>query len=377
MKAGTRNAKYTVGDFVRFMNEVAPEKLAQPWDNIGLLAGDAGSSLRRALFCIDLTEPVAKEAARRKCDLVMAYHPPIFKPVSRLVAGANSPAASVFGCIRDGIAIYSTHTALDAAAGGTNDVLAELCGLTSVDSLEIADSAEPAQCKLVVFVPVSSIDGVANAMFAAGAGRIGEYEQCSFRAEGTGTFKGGDSTSPAVGTRGRFETVAETRLEVVLQKRQLAAVVRALIAAHPYEEPAFDIYPLLTPPARGIGRIGALPPGTELKKLARQLKRKSRAVTVQLVGDPETTLKRAIIVAGAGGSLPFKAVLGPGDVVITGEIRHHDALAVDRHGACAIALNHWSSERPTLGRLAEQLEASLKGVRALVSEEDREVFQPV
>ncbi len=367
--------RVTVGAVCSAMERIAPPALAQEWDNVGLIAGDTQSGVRRVLLCIDLTAAVAKEAIRRRADLVLAYHPPIFKPIATLRAQGGGAEAAVFWCVRDGIAVYATHTALDAVDGGTNDVLAGLCGLGATQPLEWVDDPQNRECKLAVFVPRAHLEKVSGAVFGAGAGRIGEYERCSFRQEGQGTFLGGENTHPTIGERGQLETVEEVRLETVVPVTRLPEVVAALRGAHPYEEPAFDIYPLKGRPIRGIGRVGSFPRPIKLFELAASLKRGIGAAPVQVVGERGQRVKRAVIVAGAAGSLPFRVGLGGGDVVVTGEIRHHDALAIARCGAAAVALGHWASERPVLAPLAQRLGAALPGVRCTVSGADGDPFQ--
>ena len=214
-------------------------------------------------------------------------------------------------------------------------------------------------------------------MFGAGAGRIGDYTRCSFRSSGQGSFLGGEWTRPAVGTPGQLEYVDEIRLESIVRANDLAAVISALRAAHPYEEPAFDIYPLKAEPLRGIGRYGRLSHPVALAKLARKLKKATQAEGAQIIGTADRLIHRAIIVVGAAGSLPFRIPLLPNDVIVTGEIRHHDALAIDRCGCTAIALGHWASERPVLEPLAERLSAALPGVTYIISTADQDPFRTI
>jgi dinuclear metal center YbgI/SA1388 family protein len=360
-------------DVCAALEAIAPTRLAQKDDNVGLIAGDGRARITRALLCIDLTAAVAAEAKATPVELVVAYHPPIFRPIQRLVARSTRQEDVVFDCVAHGIAIYTPHTALDAARGGTNDVLAEVCGV--VDAQPLERPIGPArQHKLVVFVPAEHEDRVADALFAAGAGRIGAYESCSFRAPGTGTFFPTASANPVIGAQGRIERVAEVRLEVVCDTRRLAAVLDALRGAHPYEEVAFDVYPLSDVAALGIGRVGRFARPVTLARLVARLKRRTGARCVAFVGDPEARCARAVIAVGAAGSLPFSQPLGPGDVIVTGEMRHHDALALERRGACAIALSHWSSERPALAALGAALEARVPGLSARLSQADREPF---
>ncbi len=369
-------AASTVAEFCRAMEVIAPTALAQHWDNVGLLAGDPADTITKALLCIDLTPEVVDDAITQHAHIVMAYHPPIFKPIATIRADSHDTDAALFRCIRHGIAIYSTHTALDAADGGTNDVIAGLCGIEVTTPLEYVDRPGSRESKVVTFVSEKDVEAVADAMFAAGAGRIGDYTRCSYRVDGQGTFFGGETTNPTLGERGRMEFIDEVRIETVVPNATLPDVITALVSAHPYDEPAYDIYPLSPPPIRGIGRVGRLPQPITLKKLAQRLKRKTRAASVQVVGDTEGEVFRAVIVVGAAGSLPFKSGVGAGDVIITGEIRHHDALTIRRHGCSAIALGHWASEQPTLSVLADRLSTALTGIAVSVSRADSDPFGP-
>ncbi len=373
----SKSQSTTLAEFAAAMETIAPTGLAQEWDNVGVLAGDLNASIKRILLCIDLTHAVVDEAINGKFDAIMAYHPPIFKPLKSLKMPSHGTESIVYRCVRQGIAIYSTHTALDAADGGTNDVLANLAGVEITEPLEYVDQPGTNELKLITFVPEEALDSVSNALFAAGAGNIGDYSRCSYRLRGQGTFLGGQSTNPAVGQRGRLETVDEVRLEVVIPAKKLPEIVAALRATHPYEEPAFDIYPLKSKQVRGIGRVGKLPKPIALSKLAQLLKKKSGATCVQTVGDPQREITRIIAVAGAAGDLPFKMKLEKTDCIITGEMRHHDALTVQRRDCTAIILGHWASERPALASLAERIREKLKRVDVALSESDRDPFEPI
>ena len=364
-----------VADVCDAMEAIAPCGLAQEWDNVGLLVGDPSARVRRVLTCIDLTPDVVDEAIKKKADVVMAYHPPLFKPVARLRADSHGTDAVVFRCIKHGIAIYSMHTALDAADGGTNDVIAELCGCKETEPLETIGEPGVDECKLVVFVPKENVEAVAGAMFEAGAGHIGDYSHCSYRLAGRGTFLGGASTRPAIGKRGRLEQIDEIRLETIVPTKRLPQVVSAMTRANPYDEPAFDIYPLKPRPTRGIGRIGELSKPSTLSRLAKRLKRSTQAACVQTVGLNNCDVSRVVIVVGAAGSLPFKIPLAPNDCIVTGEIRHHDALTIDRAGCTAIALGHWASERPVLAPLTTRLRERLPGIAIEVSSGDHDPFR--
>src|SRR5687768_887093 len=242
---------------VHALNEIAPTRNAEAWDNVGLLAGDPAQDLARAMLCIDYTPDVAREAAAARCDLIVAYHPPIFDAIKRVTADSL-----IFDAIRRGVAIYSPHTALDVADGGTNDMLADAIGIAAEDRgpLRLIEP-KASQYKLVTFVPEKDLKDVSDALFAAGAGRIGDYAMCSFRSPGTGTFFGQEGTNPTVGSAGRLEEAPEVRLETVMPIARLTEVLAALREAHPYEEPAFDLVQLAAPPEKlGQGRLGDMEP---------------------------------------------------------------------------------------------------------------------
>jgi dinuclear metal center YbgI/SA1388 family protein len=356
-----------VADLMRAMEHIAPTRFAAAWDNVGLIVGDASSELTRVLLTIDCTRAVLEDAVRGGFGAVVSYHPPIFEGQKRFLAG--SPA---FEAARAGIAIVSPHTALDVADGGTNDVLADALGMTDRAPLRPVQAPEVAY-KLVTFVPAEHADAVSRAVFDAGAGRIGKYSSCSFRAPGTGTFFGEEGTSPAVGRAGRLEQAAELRLETVVPIDR-ADVVRALRAAHPYEEPAFDLVRLSAPPeGRGLGRVGNVPRAT-VRELAERVKRALGVDHVLVAGSLEREITRAAVCAGSGADLVTDALRAGAQLLLTGELRHHDALAATAAGLDVLCTRHSTSERPALAVLQRRLSELLPGVTVERSREDRDPF---
>jgi dinuclear metal center YbgI/SA1388 family protein len=361
-----------VADLARAMEDVAPPHFAAEWDNVGLLVGDAGAPLSRVLLTVDCTRDVVDEARRRLCEAIVAYHPPIFAGLKRLVA--PSPA---FEAARAGIAVYSPHTALDAAPGGTNDVLADLLGIEARSPLRAAGgggAGGAARLKLVTFVPAGSVAPVSQALFAAGAGRIGKYTSCSFRTPGTGTFFGEEGATPAVGKAGQLEEAPELRLETVVPEAALPAVVAALRKAHPYEEPAFDLVPLAEAPgAAGFGRVGTIAPAP-VHALAGLLKAALGASHLLVVGPVDRAVERVAVCVGSGGDLLADALAARADLFVTGELRHHDALRAAASGLSVLCTLHSTSERVALGALERMLAARLAGVDVSRSDADREPF---
>jgi dinuclear metal center YbgI/SA1388 family protein len=365
---------------VRLLENLAPLELAEAWDNVGLLLEPAGASERtivRALLTIDLTSAVLDEAERIDANLVVAYHPPLFKPLARV--RASHPGESVVArALSRGISVYSPHTALDAAPDGVNDWLAEACGPGETAPLVQAYAGErSAEIKLVVFVPKEHVDALRGALARAGAGVIGNYSECSFNLEGTGTFLGNEASTPSVGQAGELERAPEIRLEMVCPRRALPAISRALYATHPYEEPAWDVYPLSDKPrpGTGMGRSVRLTTPTPLSDAAERIKAHLGLRTVRVAaaerhrqGEKLATLA---VCAGSGGALFEKA---PGfDLYLTGELRHHDVLALNARGASVVLCDHTNTERGYLPRLRQRFETAAAGALEIyVSEADRE-----
>jgi len=358
-------AAMQVRDLARAMEAIAPTALAEPWDNVGLLVGDEEASVTRVMLVIDCTRAVVAEARNERCEAIVSYHPVIFEGRKRFVAG--SPA---FDAARAGIAVYCPHTALDAADGGTNDVLADAVGMSQRGPLRAAQPRD-AEYKLITFVPEGHVQAVSRALFAAGAGRIGDYSSCSFRVAGTGTFFGEAGTSPVVGQAGRLEEASELRLETVVPIGRAAEVVRALRAAHPYEEPAFDLVKLAAVAARGIGRVGPVAP----QKPGAVIERVKGALGVERVlaaGRLDRDVACVAVCAGAGGALLDAAIGARADLYLTGELRHHDVLRATDAGLTVVCALHSASERAALGPLADMLTRRLPGIAFVRTAADRE-----
>ena len=356
-----------LSNVVNLLEQIAPTNFAESWDNVGLLAGDPASSIRRILLTIDFTSQVVREAISQRADLVIAYHPPIFEPIKRLTA--KNP---VFTAISNGIALYSPHTALDVADGGTNDMLADVLGLIDRAPLRAA-SAEANEYKLVTFVPFEHVDKVSRALFAAGAGRIGNYTSCSFRAEGTGTFFGEPGTNPTVGKQGKLEKAEEIRLETVVPIARVDEVVRALRKSHPYEEPAFDLNQLAASSSGGMGRIGSLKSASRSAIFSR-IKRGLKINRLLIAGPRTGTLTRGAVCAGSCGNLVNDAIAGGAQLFLTGEMRHHDALKAAASGMTVVCALHSNSERPVLGRIQSKLKSLAPELKVALSRADGDPF---
>jgi dinuclear metal center YbgI/SA1388 family protein len=360
-------------DLLIALDQIAPVRNAESWDNVGLLAGDPGQTIRRILVTIDYTNTVAAEARNLNCDCIIAYHPPLFSAVKRITS--DGPTALIHDAIRRGIAIYSPHTAWDATPGGTNDFLADCLDLIEVAPL-LLNSNTATELKLVTFVPQVNVDAVSAALFAAGAGHIGDYNSCSFRSAGTGTFFGEPGTNPAIGQPGQFEIQPEIRMETIFPIAKMNAIIRALLASHPYEEPAYDLTMLAAQPTGiGQGRVGNLPVPMPIESVIDRIKTELNIPGVLLTGPEKRTVHSIAICAGSGGDLLDAAIAAKADVFLTGELRHHDALKAASAGMNVICTLHSNCERPSLTRLKARLD-QLPAPRpeVILSQADRDPF---
>ncbi len=344
-----------LADWVALVDARYPESDAAAWDATGLQVGDPDDLVSAVLICLDVTDATLDEAQRVGADLVVAHHPLLFRPLARLTP-ATASGRLALRAARTGVAILAVHTNLDVALPGTSDPVAALLGLQDVRALQPqADE----QVKLVTFVPHESTSAVLTALARAGAGVIGEYEECSFRVAGTGTFRPSAQAQPAVGERLRRNEVAEDRLEMLLARDRLRAVVAALVAAHPYEEVAWDAYPLVAAPngprRKGLGLVGDLPEARPLGTLAADLANGLPAPTLRVAGDLDTPIRRVAACGGAGDSLIGAALSAGADVLVTGDLRHHVALDARTLGLALVDAGHYATEAAAMPAFRDAL----------------------
>lgn len=360
----------TVADLVTYMETIAPPSLAASWDNVGLLLGDTRSPIRRVLTCLTLTPDVAAEAVNGDFQVIVTHHPVLFRGAKRLTADTTE-GESLLALARANIAVYSPHTGFDDAVGGINDQLCDRLGVGERRPLRFKEA--PGEFKVTVFVPENDLAKVSDAMFAAGAGQIGEYRECGFRTSGIGTFFGGEATRPMVGQKGRREEVAEFRLEIVCPRHLLPSVLAAIRSAHSYEVPAVDVYPLAdSRQTVGSGRVGTLAVATSLGELARQLSGALGCARMQIIGDPNLPIKRVAVACGAAGEMLADAIRARVDLFVTGEMRFHECLTARSAGVCSILPGHFASERFALEVLAERIQHAVPYVSACASRVERD-----
>ena len=347
-----------LADWLDVLDDAYDPAWAEEWDAVGLVVGDPAQDVSRALLAVDPVAEVVTEAERLGVQLLVTHHPLLLKGVHG-VAETTYKGRLVARLVRAGIALHVAHTNADVATPGVSDALARAVGLREV--LPLVPSPLGGGSKVVVFVPADAATKVVDAMAAAGAGDIGDYSRCSWSVEGVGTFVAGAGSTPAVGRPGEQVATPEARVEMVVPTSRVDAVLRALVGAHPYEEPAYDVLPTLLPSDRGLGRVGELESAVPLGELASTLRAALPAspVGVRVAGDLDRRVRRLAVCGGAGDSVIGAALRADADVLVTGDLRHHVTREAVESGLALADVGHWTSERPWLDDAADLLRSRL------------------
>ena len=352
-----------VGDWLRVLDGFFPPALAEPWDNVGLQVGDRAWEANRVLVALDPTLEVIDEAVASGCGLLVTHHPLLFHPLERLDLGGPE-GRSIARAVGGRLAVVACHTNADVAMPGVSDALAEALDLRVTGVLRA--SAVEERVKLVTFVPPDATAKVLDALALAGAGVIGEYTHSSFRVRGSGTFLPSSRANPTVGERGELNEVEEDRLEMVLPAARLAPVVQSLRTAHPYEEVAYDVYPLVSTDGLGLGRVTEPPEDITARDLVERC-RDRLGVAVRAAGPLDRPATRVALCGGAGAALIPDAVVAEADVFVTGDLKHHQALDAAAAGLTVIDAGHHATERPFVEALAGTLSTAVPGAEVSVS----------
>ncbi len=332
-----------IKEIVSALDRFAPLPLQDGFDNAGLQIGLTEAEATGALLCLDVTEAVLDEAIALGCNLVISHHPLIFKGY-KSITGKDYVERCILKAIRNDMVLYAAHTNLDNAKGGVNYKIAEKIG---IKHLQVLEPKRNSLLKLVTFVPTEQAERVRKALFAAGCGNIGGYDSCSYNLKGEGTFRAGENTHPFCGSIGELHREEEVRIETILPSYKKGEVVRALLSAHPYEEPAFDLYPLENEWTQaGAGIVGELEtPETELEFL----KRIKKIFEVECVKHNRLTgreIQKVALCGGAGAFLIPQAICSGADIFITGEIKYHDYFGHEDEILLA-EIGHYESEQYT------------------------------
>ncbi|MDD2320025.1 MAG: Nif3-like dinuclear metal center hexameric protein [Geobacteraceae bacterium] len=353
-----------VSDIIEIIDAIAPFRLAEEWDNVGLQVGDPAAPASRIMVSLDACAEALDAAVAAQCHLLLTHHPLIFRPVQS-ISLADPSGALIGKAFRNSISIVSLHTNFDSAEGGVNDLLAERLGVVATAPLSVTHAET--LVKLAVFVPKGFEEQVAQALFQF-SGFIGNYSECSFQAAGTGTFKPLEGASPFLGVIGTREYAEETRIEVLLRRADMDRALAALSAAHPYEEPAVDLYPLLNDGVRaGLGRIGDLKQPLSLEQFVSRIKEEFAVEGIRFVGEGNRLLGKVALCGGSGSSLLREAHAQGADVLVTGDVKYHEAREAQTLGLALVDLGHFASEIPMVEGLVSRLESELRA-RGFVAE---------
>ena len=350
----------SLADVVDLLHTWYPPATATSGDAVGLVAGDPGAEVARVMFAVDPTIEVAREAVEWRADLLVVHHPLLMTPVSS-VAATTPKGRTLHALTTGGCALLTAHTNADQAVSGVSESLALALGLRDLTPIRPATPG-PVD-KVVVFVPLDSADAVREALHGAGAGRIGDYDSASWSTAGEGRFRPLDGAAPAIGRVGEPEVVEEARIEVVAPRSRRTAVVRAMLAAHPYEEPAFDVVALADPglAETGTGRIGTVD-DTTLAGFAERVAEAlpATAHVVRVAGDRERPVRRVALCGGAGDFLLDELVASDVDVFLTSDLRHHRAAEFLEHeGPALVDVAHWAAEWTWLPVVEARLRAAM------------------
>jgi dinuclear metal center YbgI/SA1388 family protein len=345
----------TVQDICQTLEDFAPLALQESYDNAGLQVGERTQTITGILLSIDVTEAVVDEAIRHNCNMIVAHHPLIFRGLKRL-SGDDYVQRCVIKAIRNNIAIYAAHTNLDSVADGVNGRIAQKIGL---EHCRVLAPVSGQLVKLVTFVPSAEADKLRNALFDAGAGRIGNYDSCSYNGEGFGTFRAGEGCHPFVGKIGTLHHESEMRMEVIVPAYLQREVQQALLSSHPYEEPAFDWIPLSNDWSQaGMGMIGNLPQPEEETFFLKRLKSVFKVGVIRHTALRKKPVKTVAVCGGSGASLLGVAIRAKADVFISADFKYHDFFGAENRMVVA-DIGHYESEQYTKEIFFEQIQKKL------------------
>jgi dinuclear metal center YbgI/SA1388 family protein len=332
-----------IADIIQTIEDFAPISYQEPYDNAGLLVGDKMAECSGVLICLDAIEAVIDEAIRKKYNLVVAHHPIIFSGLKK-ITGKNYIERTIIKAIRHDIAIYACHTNLDNVQLGVNHIIADRLGLAN---RKILDPKKGILKKLYTYTPSSATEHVLNGLFCAGAGRIGNYSECSFKLAGQGTFKGNDLSNPVIGIKNKRHNVKEDKIEVIFPDYMEINILKKLREVHPYEEIAYEVIILDNVHQEvGSGLIGDLNKPVDESKFLDFVKKKMKTACVRHTALREKKIQRVALCGGSGSFLLPKAIAQQADVFITGDFKYHQFFDADNQIIIA-DIGHYESEQFT------------------------------
>ncbi|MGI6778640.1 MAG: Nif3-like dinuclear metal center hexameric protein [Acetivibrionales bacterium] len=363
------------GEIIDFFEGFAPLRLAEEWDNVGLIIGNRNEEVNRLMLCLDVTSDVVDEAVSKKINMIVSHHPFLFKGLKR-ISGDSAKTRIIYKLIKNDINVYCAHTNLDVAKGGINDCLAGILELTDVTSLNKYRGEK--FYKLVVFVPEDSTDIVRNAISDAGAGHIGKYSDCTFSVKGIGTFRPLEGTNPYIGSKGNLEKVVEYRIETIVPCGILEKVIINMVKAHPYEEVAYDVYPLEMEDERyGLGNIGLLKESKSFDEFTKIVKQKLEIDTIRVIGSPPKKVRKVAVFCGSFDGNWASIMNNKADVLITGDIKYHTAMEALEMGLCILDAGHFATERIIIPRLDSMLKERFPTLEVIRNSAEKSPFKTI
>ena len=355
-----------VREITEILESIAPKILQETYDNCGLLVGDLNAEVSKALICLDVTENVIHEAIEKKCELIISHHPIIFHSLKKITPD-NSTGRMLIEAIKNNISIYAAHTNFDNIENGVNHIFANKLGLTNT---KILSPTQNLLFKLVTFCPDEKADEIRQALFNAGAGHIGNYDCCSYNVNGSGTFRALENTNPYVGEKGQLHNENETRIEVIFPGFIEKKLINALLKSHPYEEVAYDIYPLKNTHAGiGAGMIGELPEAMDEEKLFLKIKQIFKTGSIRHSKLRGKKISKVAICGGSGGFLIQEAIHAGADIFITADVRYHDFFSAEDRMVIA-DIGHFESEQYTKELFLSIINKKIPKFAAIISEQD-------
>lgn len=362
----------TVSQLMRIIDRLAPPRLAESWDNVGLQIGNRNWPVKKIWTALDPLPEVVTMACENEVDLLVTHHPLFFKPVNCI--DCESPLGRIAEmALSRQLAIFCAHTNLDSVPGGVNDVLAARMGLQQLRVLGSPVNANLS--KLVVFAPAAHVQRLLNTLFVLGAGQIGNYSGCSFRCEGVGTFLPGADASPALGNTGVMNEVQENRIEILASNDDVDRLVDGLKQVHPYETMAYDVYPLAARDHQtGLGRVGKLVSPLSLGAFSEKLKLALNLTTVKVSGQADMPVETVAVCSGSGSSLLKAAIASGAQAYVSGDLGHHTARDAQQAGIGLIDVGHFGSEHIIVDVLATSIREAIEaaGISAVVEANDME-----
>jgi dinuclear metal center YbgI/SA1388 family protein len=339
-------------EIIKNIETWAPKEIAWQKDNVGLQVGDSDKRVKNIILCLEVDDRVIDEAIKKNCNFIISHHPLLFSPIKKITPAHDFTSRIIQKLIKNDITLYSAHTNLDYTKDGVSFQLANKLELKNINFLVNLKSN---RYKIIVFVPEKDCEIVADAMFNAGAGNIGEYSHCSFRSEGTGTFVGSAKTKPYVGRKGKFESVQEIKLEMLVDRWKLDSIIMAMKKVHPYEEPTFDIYPVDNLNAQyGIGSTGELDKEFEMKEFLSYISKKLNVKSFRYADGTSKTIKKVAVCGGSGSEYLKDAVSQKCDAFITADIKYHTFLEAESD-ILLIDAGHYETEIFSLSEIKKRI----------------------